>query len=170
MKRLIKHEKGTSLVEFALVLPIMLIMLGLICDMGRAVHAKINLQHLTGEIQRAVILYEEAGATDGIKRYSNYKNADQIIRKVIEENTNLDKSKLRYTISRSESIRRVYTGHYYNYNTGRFDTTPNWNDLCYVTVSLEYELPYIMFITKTILGDSMILSEAYKGMMYLGGG
>lgn len=167
MGKFIKDEKGTSFVEFVLVLPIMLVMIGLIFDMGRAVHTKINLQHLTGEIQRTTVLYEEAGVTGGIRQYSNYKDIEQLVKKIIEDNANLDKSKLKYSIYESQPIRRKYIGHHYN---GRgFNRVENWNDVSYVTVSLEYEMPYFMFITKTILGDSIKFSEQYTGMMYLGG-
>ncbi|MDE8209594.1 TadE/TadG family type IV pilus assembly protein, partial [Erysipelothrix rhusiopathiae] len=43
---MLKGESGQSVTEFALILPILIIMLALIMDVGKAVHAKVNLQYL----------------------------------------------------------------------------------------------------------------------------
>lgn len=169
MRRNIKSEEGHSLVEFALILPIMLIILGLIFDIGRAVHTKTNLQHLAGEIQKVVVLYEEAGAKGGIKRYSNYRDRDELVNKVIDENTSLDRDKLIHRIS-SEGVKsRRYIGHHYNLESGQFVSTGNRNDIEYITATVEYNMPYYIFVTRLILGDSIKLSESYTGLMYVGG-
>lgn len=169
MKKNIRDEKGYSLVEFALVLPIMLIILGLIFDIGRAVHAKTNLQHLAGEIQKVVVLYEEAGAKGGIRTYSKYKDRDELVNKVIDENTSLDKTKLTHHISSEGVEERRYIGHHYNYISGEFVNTVNRNDIEYITATVEYDMTYSMFITRAILGDGIKLSESYTGLMYAGG-
>ncbi|MGJ0848069.1 Flp pilus assembly protein TadG [Tissierella praeacuta DSM 18095] len=169
MEKYIRDEKGYSLVEFALVLPIMLIILGLIFDIGRAIHIKTNLQHLAGEIQKVVVLYEEAGTKGGMKTYSSYKGREELVNKVIDENTTLDKTKLTHRISTEGVEGRRYTGHHYNFRSGQFVRTENRNDIEYITATVEYYMPYSMFVTKTILGESIKLSESYTGLMYVGG-
>lgn len=173
MKKIIKSEKGQALVQFALVLPVMMIMLGLIFDMGRAVHIKINLQHMASEIQKVVVLYEEEGSDGGITTYSKHPTVESSIKEIIDNNTNLDKSKLSYDIQKSNTQERRYIGKYStwspSYNSYEFKDIENRNDVKYVTIKVDYELPYGMAITRSILGDSMKLSENITGMMYIGG-
>lgn len=173
MKKIIKSEKGNAFLQFALVLPVMMIMLGLMFDMGRAVHAKMNLQHMAGEIQKVVVLYEEEGSDGGITTYSKHPTVDSSIKEIIDNNTNLDKSKLSYDIQKSDTQERRYRGKYSTwdstYNSYRYMDIENRNDVQYVTVEVKYELPYELTLTKKILGDSVKLSEDITGMMYIGG-
>lgn len=168
MKKYIKDEKGNSLVEFALVLPIMLIILSLIFDVGRAVHAKTSLQYLAGEIQKAVVLYEEAGTTGGIRVYSRNQDRDELVKKIIKDNTSLDKTNLTHKITSDGVEERSFIGHHYDPSKG-FVLAENRNDIEYITATVEYTMPYGMAITKAILGDSIKLSESYTGLMYVGG-
>lgn len=168
MKKYIKDEKGNSLIEFALVFPIMLIILSLIFDMGRAVHAKTNLQYLAGEIQKVVVLHDEAGTIDGIRKHSSNKDRNELLEKIIDQNTVLDKTKLTYKITSDGVETRSFMGHHYNPYEG-FVLTENRNDIQYITATVEYTMTYGMFVTRAILGDSLILSESYTGLMYAGG-
>lgn len=168
MKKHIKDEKGYSFVEFALVLPIMLIILSLIFDMGRAVHAKSNLQYLAGEIQKVVVLYEEGGTTGGIRVYSRNQDRDKLVKKIIEDNTSLDKTKLTHKITSEGVEERSYIGHHYDPSKG-FVLAENRNDIEYITATVEYTMTYGMFVTRALLGDSIKLSESYTGLMYVGG-
>lgn len=169
MRRIVKEENGYSMVEFALVLPVMLLMIGLIFDMGRAVHTKTELQNLAGEIQKTVTLYEEAGVEGGLQYYSGYPTLEGLVKMIVDGNTNLDKEKLKYSVDISGVDERYFEGHYFNAMTGRFDRYPNRLDVKYVTVNVEYELEYGMFITKTILGEGMKFSDSFTGLMYAGG-
>ncbi|WP_350343112.1 TadE family protein [Proteinivorax tanatarense] len=169
IKGLLKKENGYSFVEFALVLPLVLIMLGLIFDMGRAVHVKMELQHVAGEVQKVITLYEEEGVTGGIRAHSEHNNLDELVLQIINEGTNLNSDNLNVSIEESETKERWFIGHHYNQRTRRFDRINNRNDVKYVTVTADYEMPFGMFITKTILGDSIQLSESFTGLMYCGG-
>src|SRR4051812_42363235 len=48
-----KSEKGQSLVEFALILPLLLVLLFGIVDFGRALHAYLTIDHAGREAARA---------------------------------------------------------------------------------------------------------------------
>lgn len=169
MIKKIKSEKAYAVIQFAFILPIMLIILGLIFDMGRAVHAKMSLQQLAGEIQKISVLYEEEGSAGGLKVFSNYDTAEDSIEEVIKSNTTLDNEKIAYNIKKSDTQERSYIGKYYDYSTNRFKYNQNRNDVQYLTVTVEYEMPYEMFLTKNILGESIKFSEDFTGMMYVGG-
>lgn len=51
-----KHEKGQSLVEFALVIPVFLLLLLGVIDFGRVFHAYLTLDHAGREGARAASL------------------------------------------------------------------------------------------------------------------
>lgn len=57
--RILKKERGQSIVEFAFILPILLLLLGPVIDLGRAVYAKTQLQNITGDLLHMVILENE---------------------------------------------------------------------------------------------------------------
>jgi len=58
-----KSEKGQSLVEFALILPLFLLLLFGVVDFGRALHAYITIDHAGREAARAA----SVGETDDEK-------------------------------------------------------------------------------------------------------
>ncbi len=55
---LMKSEKGQSLVEFALVLPVLVMLLFGITDFGRAFHAYLTIDHAGREAARAASIGE----------------------------------------------------------------------------------------------------------------
>ncbi|WP_280770405.1 TadE/TadG family type IV pilus assembly protein [Salipaludibacillus daqingensis] len=56
-----KSQKGQSLVEFALVIPLLIVLLFGIVDFGRVFHTYLTLDHVGREAARAA----SVGATDG---------------------------------------------------------------------------------------------------------
>jgi Flp pilus assembly protein TadG len=55
-----KSERGQSVVEFALVLPLLIVMLFAIVDISRVFHASLTLDHAGREAARAASVHQEA--------------------------------------------------------------------------------------------------------------
>lgn len=54
-----RSEKGQALVEFAIILPILLLLLGPVVDLGRALYTKTQLQNITSDLLHMTILENE---------------------------------------------------------------------------------------------------------------
>lgn len=61
-----KKEKGQSLVEFALVLPLLLLLLFGIVDFGRVFHAYLTIDHVGREVARAVSVGSDEATINNI--------------------------------------------------------------------------------------------------------
>ncbi|CEG28321.1 TadE/TadG family type IV pilus assembly protein [Bacillus sp. B-jedd] len=85
-----KSEKGQSMVETALILPIVLMLLFGIVDFGRIFHAYLTLDHAGREAARLASIQKS--------------NAD-ITSKISSSTAGLDSSKLTVTISPNEAAR-----------------------------------------------------------------
>jgi len=79
-----KSQRGQALVETALILPILLILLFGITDMGRVFHAYLSLDHAGREAARVAAV----GADD-----------DKIIARIEQATSSLNKDKVAHTIS-----------------------------------------------------------------------
>lgn len=161
-------EEGYSFIQFALVLPIVIIMLGLIFDMGSAIYAKMNIQHLAGDLHSAVSIYNEEMASGGIKEHSDYYSSDHLVKTIINNNKGLNKENISYSIDIGDVIERPFVSHIYNPETGYFSSEQNSNKFKNVKVVVEYKVDFSMAITKSILGDNIILKEKMEGPMFVG--
>lgn len=169
MIKKLKGESGQSVTEFALILPILIIVLALIMDVGKAVHAKVNLQYLTSEIQKVAVLYDEGGATGGVKDQSRFSSKEKTIETLINNNGTLDPKRLKYEIDLSDIEHRDFTRKIWSANDGGFIGHKNRTDIRYVTVTTTYDVPFSMYITKQVMGETLRLTETYSGLMYIGG-
>ncbi len=87
---MIRDERGSALVEMALVMPILLLLLCGIVEFGRIFHAYIVVQQ---------------AARDAV-RYASIGSSDDQVRSVIERNmTSLDVTRMSYDVQPSESER-----------------------------------------------------------------
>lgn len=62
-----KSQKGQSLVEFALVIPVLLLLLFGIVDFGRTFHAYLTIDHAGREVAREVSIKHNEDADEDIK-------------------------------------------------------------------------------------------------------
>jgi Flp pilus assembly protein TadG len=86
----IRDEKGSALVEMALVMPILLLLLCGIVEFGRVFHAYIVVQQ---------------AARDAV-RYASLGSSNDVLQSVIEQDmTSLDVTRMRYEVRPSESER-----------------------------------------------------------------
>ena len=161
------NEKGVSLIQFGLILPIVVLMLGLIADMGEIIIIKSNLQHLVGEVHKSLVLYEEFGVEGGVKTHLAAATSEEHVKKVIENNRQINNDNLNVEIKWSEKRSRNYMGHYNNGTS--YETAMNRIDLKDLEVIGTYKVSYKMFITKQILGEGITLQEKFVGPVYVGG-
>lgn len=89
-EKVLKNEEGQSLVEFALVLPLLLWILMGIIDLGRVFHASIVLQ----ESARDAVRYASVGWSD-----------QQITQVIASDTTTIDGSQLKVQITPSQGSR-----------------------------------------------------------------
>ena len=61
-----KSEKGQSMVEFALIIPIFILLLFATLDFGRVFHAYFTIDHAGREAARAVSVGEDDGVAKSI--------------------------------------------------------------------------------------------------------
>ncbi|RLL47031.1 pilus assembly protein [Oceanobacillus piezotolerans] len=111
---MIKKQDGQSLVEFALVLPILLLLLVGIFDFGRILYTHLQLEMVAQESVRM----------------GGLGNSDETIRSYAANQFHGDSSKLKITITPSQTIRKAGD---------------------YVTVSLAYPEEFM-----NVLGDAAI--------------
>ncbi|HZG84288.1 TadE family protein [Paenibacillus sp.] len=90
IKRLIKSERGQSIVEFALVVPIFLFMITGVVDLSRAIYTQMQLNFL---VQEAVRL----GGTG---------SSDTEIADYVSDNFQGDRSRLRCAITPGQASRK----------------------------------------------------------------
>ncbi|SDY72003.1 TadE/TadG family type IV pilus assembly protein [Tindallia californiensis] len=170
----LKSEKGQSLVEFALILPILLILMSFTLDVAQAINSKMNVQHLAGEMVKAHKYFHQGGHENpGDDLF--FDSRDDLIDHLLDKSP-LNADELTYNIIEGEVRDRHFIGkrwHQTGTNSfgvpiGRFFGTNNSNTVQYITVEVEYVLNFSMILTKTVLGDSLTLSETFTTAMYLG--
>lgn len=162
-----QNESGQSLVEFALVLPILIIMLFGIFDIGRVIFIRTNLQHLTAEIQKISVFHLEKGVEGGIQTGSMFPTLDKAIAHIID-NSSLDKDAFDYKITLSEPQKRHFQRHHYNPYNPEFDVYDNRHDFQYVTVETKYHYKTDYSLTSLFNKDGFILTDRYSGLIYIG--
>lgn len=152
---------GQALVEFALALPILLILLGAVIDIGRIINYKIVLQ---------------SAASDSVKYIQKDFSDSQIdtIRTTIKSDlTNdyknqLDVNNLDISCSRGSSQHKEYTYHLSEGN-GVFGNEQSYYDYFDATVTLKYDVPMITPVMAQIVGKKVTLSSQFTGQVYENG-
>lgn len=142
-----KSEKGQSLVETALILPILLLLLFGIVDFGRIFHAYLTLDHAGREAARAAsitIPLEDSEYQDCMTTGKSKKDC-QIIKIIKDNSPALDESKL--TIDITPAI-----------PAGDENRAPGTD----VTIALTYNIDFITPLVHTLaspltLNDTTIM-------------
>lgn len=75
INKLVRPNKGQSIVEFALVLPVLLLLLGGIIDFGYVFYQYITINHVATNVARSSAIQIKAGETDDT--ITTYAQADQ---------------------------------------------------------------------------------------------
>lgn len=163
-----KKESGQGLMEFALVLPILIILLSGIYDVGRVVFIKTNLQHLSAEIHKMTSLYSEKGTVGGIKGGSMFYNLDEAIDYLVNTNQLVSEDNLNYEIIYHDKMERHFQRKHFDRNYQRFLPSENRNDAQFVTVRVEYRANDIFLMTNIFRKEDLVFNHEYTGLIYLG--
>lgn len=158
-KNLIKDEEGQSLVQFALILPILIILLSMVVDVWRVYDTKLLMQSAVSEI--AVNLVEKEGDYE----YKSFVEELMEINygdRLRKENRKVD---LVFGDEKKETfIYHWYTGisnaYYNNYKIyeKKQDILQRYKN---ATITLNYEVIFWMPLTRLLYGaDSIKLSES----------
>lgn len=140
-----KHgESGQSMVEFALVLPLLLLLLSGFCETGWILLHKMKLNNLAYTLSYVNQDFAPETATANIKRYTkiNYPNYP-------------DPASDQFKIKATTDWDRV---EYYEYiwqpnkQGGIYYRVPMYNVTLFTTVELEYKVPYLTGFGKFIFG------------------
>lgn len=159
-KDLIKNESGQSLVEFALVLPILIILLSMVVDVWRVYDTKLLLQSVASEC--AIHLAEK----DEVHKLRNKESElKESLNKLIDDQygNRLDRKKRNVTVSLGkDEIKERFTyhvdnnAHYYGnrYINGYAQTkeiTKNYRD---ASIKVTYDVDFWMPLTSFFYGSS----------------
>ena len=162
------NESGQGLMEFALVLPILIILLSGIYDVGRVVFIKTNLQHLAAEIHKMTSLYSEKGTVGGIKGGSMFQSLDEAVDYLVNSNQLVAESGLHYEIIYHDKVERHFQRKHFDNTIQRFVPSENRNDAQFVTVKVRYTSEDIFLMTKIFSKEDLVFNHEYTGLIYLG--
>jgi len=152
----IRHsQKGQAMVEFALILPILLLLLGFTLDAGRIIDAKMLVQSATYE---------------GIRQINSMSNMDTQVENAINDYSDrLQFDKLTITSTAGDTIKKNYTYHALSSNGYNFDKLPSYYTYFNATVTLEYNLPILMPQSKLFFGDEVKITSTFTSQVFLDG-
>lgn len=139
-----RRESGQSMVEFALVLPLLLFLLAGFCDAGWILLHKMKLNNLAYTLAYLNQDYLGDSATANLKRYVkiNYPNYP-------------DPDSGQFQIQATTDFERI---EYYEYtwqpnkDGGTYYRANMYNVTVWTTVELEYKVPYLTGFGKLIFG------------------
>lgn len=151
MVKKLKKETGQSLVEFALVLPVLLIILGMVVDIARIIDIKIVLKSAACDSVRNI-------KTDAGK-------LSEAERAVAAYYDRLDLSSLNIDVIKNNSSRRTYNYHSRTADYMVFKTNQSYIDTFDVTVVLNYSVPVITPMGQLVLGKNFRVRESYTKMI-----
>ena len=194
-----KNESGQALVEFALILPILLLLAGPAIDLGRAVYAKTTLQNISEDITKIMILEKEYSHQGGSLKAMedkvwSYDNEDrdkiydeygqevkfvpkgylrkEMIKSYVEDSI-LDYDKLKVSFSDPGNAGISSYSHKvvdrFDGQGGQIKSSTNKTYYREMKMSLSYDFEYITFMGKKLLGDGLTLKEEAVGLIYRGG-
>lgn len=159
-KDLIKNESGQSLVEFALILPILIILLSMVVDVWRVYDTKLLLQSVASEC--AIHLAEK----DDVHKLRNQETElKESLNKLIDEQygNRLDRKKRNVTVSLEKNeITEKFTYHVNN-NTHYKGNVPQ-NGLAQIkeitkkykdaSITVTYDVDFWMPLTRVFYGGN----------------
>ncbi|TGJ77405.1 TadE/TadG family type IV pilus assembly protein [Caproiciproducens galactitolivorans] len=148
-------ERGQGLVEFALVLPVLLIILGAAVDLGRMINYKIILQNAASDSVRSMKQESDLNP-DVIKSKLYEKYGDQ-----------LDFSQFQVRSSGGDVQRKYYTYHANSWY-GFVDRT-SYYDYFDATISVNYRMKMATPVMAMIAGEAVTLSSTFTGQVYING-
>jgi Flp pilus assembly protein TadG len=70
LRRLLRDQQGQALVEFALVLPVLLLVVFGIVEFGLALNSENDQTHLANEVARYAIINENPGGTESLQEWA----------------------------------------------------------------------------------------------------
>ncbi|MFM1535317.1 TadE/TadG family type IV pilus assembly protein [Helcococcus ovis] len=157
-KDLIKNESGQSLVEFALILPILIILLSMVVDVWRVYDTKLLLQSVASEC--AIHLAEK----DDVHKLRNKEvelkqNLNELIDK--QYGNRLDRKKRDITVSlANDEIKEEFTYHVNN-NSYYLKNRPDYEQTKLIikkykdaSITVTYDVDFWMPLTSLFYGDS----------------
>lgn len=158
--RLLKCETAQSLLEFALVFPLLLLVLAVIFDFGRIVDAKFLIQSAASEG------IQQLSATNGA--ISETEINDDMLHIVENDyDDRLDLSKLTISSSVDGPIVKYYVYHVKSgYKWVEVESNITYSN---ATVSLNYEVPILFPVTRLVLGETFPLSSTSTAQVILAG-
>ncbi|MCI0503068.1 MAG: pilus assembly protein [Fusobacteria bacterium] len=150
-----KKELGQSLYEFAIVLPILIILIGFVVDIVRIVDTKLMIQSAAAESSLNI----ESRAT-------MYHDVQDILENYYAR---IDSEMLDADLMATADQRHYYNFNSYSQNNSYVGTSQSFFSFFDATVDLKYELNMITPLAKLMLGDTFIVESKYTKMVYVGG-
>ena len=137
----IKNESGQSLVQFAILLPILITLLSMVVDLARIVDSKILINNATSEAVRYLVEENNVGAIEEIisVNYGDRLNKENIQYSIEESPINTQNY-----IYRSSYSKQYYASMKYKY----------------VTILINYKVDLIMPLSKVIFGSDFVLVDS----------
>jgi len=150
----ISDERAQSILEFALILPVMILFLTIIVEFAGLIDTKILLQNAACEGARGIVDVRNNVTYQVQSSISDYN-----------ERLNFDKLKINVDINPTET--RRYTHHVQNgyYYVG---VQSNYK-YCFVKVTLVYDKPIIMPLSKLLFGNVFKLKASFTSQFYIEG-
>lgn len=150
-----KSERGQSLVEFAMVLPILLIVLGMAVDIARVVDAKILVQ---------------SAACESVRQISSRSTMSSEVNTVLATYYDrLNKTKLTTNLTATSTSNRNYTYHAYNSSTKKFVDQSSYIKYFDATVNLTYKVSVITPMAQLVMGKEKVINAKFTRMILEGG-
>lgn len=152
VKKFYSNEGGQGLVQFAMVLPVLIIMLSMVVDLSRVINAKVLVNSAASECARYVV--EKADEPGTITSY-----IDHIIK--VNYGDRLDISKLNAELSYEGDVEFED----YTYHKNKSDATGIAAQIKYrdMKIIVTYELDLVMPLSKLIFGGNTVkISSFYQ--------
>lgn len=152
VKKFYSNEGGQGLVQFAMVLPVLIIMLSMVVDLSRVINAKVLVNSAASECARYVV--EKADEPGTITSY-----IDHIIK--VNYGDRLDTSKLNAELSNATGVyTEKYTYHKNISDKKGINATIKYYDM---KITVTYELDLVMPLSKLIFGGNTFkISSFYQ--------
>ena len=138
-----RDETGQSLVQLALVMPILMMLLSFVVDFARFYDSKLLVSSAAAECARTYGFVDSTNMREFV--LENYKDR-------------LDTSKVSIDFTGDDVIKTDTYTYKANDKSTPLPTNVKYKD---VTVNVNYEFDFIMPLTSVIFGDTTVISQQY---------
>lgn len=152
LNSLIKSEKAQAVTEFALLVPILILILTLVVEIASLVDTKIILQNAACESARQIRDVSGDVEYQAKLALSDYK--DRLDMNKLEVSVNVQKPEIRHFVHHAPK----------DYS---FVKVPSNYKFCYVNVDLKYKKPLIMPLSKVLFGDFFDFETKFSSEVYI---